>query len=1137
VAGLVAGQEEGVVMVRGFAGSHGLAVRRIALLSVLVLGLLVAPSAADATISSVFGTVTCAVQGPGATEGQRWCGSTSGTTVPSWDGAPIDVTASFPPAAGPDNNYPVVGIYHGWGGTKILPSNSATQRWLKLGYAVFSISDRGWGGSCGGPSKPANTFKAPPCERGYIHLMARAYEVRDVQYLLGLLADEGVINPQQIASTGGSYGGGMSLQLGSLKDRVQLPSGELIPWVSPKGTPLKIAATAPEFPWTDLAQSLQPNGSNLDYVANAPYSGMLGNHEFGIQKRNWNESLFNAGAFLGYYAPTSAADPEANLVEWNTFNSTGGPYNGKALAIQQEQQLPNHSPYYTDLSEPPAPSIMENGWNDDLFPVDQTVDYYNKVRAAYPSEPVQLFDLDLGHNPRSSNTPSTTDVGKLIAAQNAWFEYYVKGQGSEPAKAQGGVTAITSVCPATSGSSGTEYKASNWASLAPGEIRLEGAAEQTIQAPGTAPALAFTAGKTDVCTTQAAGNNASAATYKLAPAPAEGFTIAGASTVVGEFSTPAENDQIIARLYDVNEGAGGTQQLIGRAIYRPISPGGGFVRQVFQLHPQAWKIAGGHVLKLELLVQDSTYVRSSSSPASIQVKNLELRVPTIEPPGSDGGLVQAPQVKYLPPGYTFARDVQTTAPGVPFLSSGTNPNSGVFTLSWSPSAPAAGLTYNLQHKNGVGGWSTVATGLTSPEYAFTSGSREEEGTLTYRVSASNEGAESEFSGASAEIVVERKPKSVTEAASSITQTSAILNGSDTPNGETVSDCHFEYGTTMSYGISVPCSSPPGSGESPVAVSASLSTGSLSEDTTYHYRLVSTNANGTSFGSDETFTTLPNAPAVVTGSASSVTQTSATLNATVNPEGGAVSDCHFDYGTSEAYGSSAPCTSLPGSGESPVAVSAPIGSLTANTAYHFRIVATNPGGTSYGTDQTFTTLANPNPAFWYKNGTKVKQGVKVPTFSWGTLTLHTPEGPVTCHTVSGGFIENPVGGGAGVSSTEVLAGLSCVAPGCPVRAEVRAENLPWSSTLSETGGVVRAKSTGVGVRVKCYTGTESEEVLSNVVYSGEWSPSVISGPTAAKPSFDEFDAASGELLGGAGSAKPSGKVKVMGYEQEEVITAK
>ena len=50
---------------------------------------------------------------------------------------------------------------------------------------------------------------------------------------------------------------------------------------------------------------------------------------------------------------------------------------------------------------------MENGWNDDLFPVNQTVDYYNKVRATYPNQPMELFYLDLGHNPRSASTPST----------------------------------------------------------------------------------------------------------------------------------------------------------------------------------------------------------------------------------------------------------------------------------------------------------------------------------------------------------------------------------------------------------------------------------------------------------------------------------------------------------------------------------------------------------------------------------------------------------------------------------------------------------------------------------------------------------------------------------------------------------
>ncbi len=1185
-------------MSKGIAAVGRFGMRKLVILSIVILGL-VAPSAASATISTVFGTVACTTQGAGASEGQRWCGNSAGTTVPTWDGTPIDVAVAFPPASGEDNNYPVVGIYHGWGGTKITPSSTTAQRWLKLGYAVFSISDRGWGSSCGLPSKPANTLKAAPCERGYIHLMSRRYEVRDVQYLLGLLADEGVINPQQIGATGGSYGGGMSLQLGSLKDRVELPNGELIPWLSPKGTPMKIAATAPEYPWSDLAQSLQPNGSDLDYVANAPYSGILGNHEFGIQKRNWNEQLFLAGNLLGYYAPTSAADPEANLVEWNTFNSTGGPYNGKPLALQQEERLPFHSPYYTDMSEPPAPSIMENGWNDDLFPVDNTVDYYNKVRATYPNEQMQLFYLDLGHNPRSTTTPSTGDTTKLANAQNAWFEYFVKGQGSEPANAHGGVTAITSDCPATAANSGTEYKASNWASLAPGEIRLEGAGEQTIQAPGSPPASSFTASGTNVCSTQSTGNNASAATYKLAPAPTEGFTIAGASTVIAEISTPAANDQIIARVYDVNEPGGGTQQLIGRAIYRPISPGGGFTKQVFQLHPQAWNVVAGHVLKLELLVQDSTYARTSSSPASMQVRNLELRVPTINPPGSDGGLVKAPAPKYLPPGYTFARNVPATVPGVPFLSSGTSPNIGVFTLAWEPSAPAAGLTYTLQHKPASGGsWSTVATGLTSAEYAFTSGNKEEEGVWVYRVSASNESAESEYSGASAEIKVDRSPPVVvTEAATSITQTSATLNatvnpkdqnvsecqfeygpteaygesvpcssppgsgeapvmvsapvtglvanttyhfrivatnangtsdGSDqmfttlpnrpavvteaaapvtqttatlnatvNPEGSNVTNCHFEYGTTPSYGLSMPCSSLPGSGTSPVAVSASV--GSLSASTTYHFRIVATNASGTSKGSDETFTTLPNPPTVVTGAATSVARTAATLNATVNPEGGLVSDCHFEYGTTEASGTSVPCSALPGSGESPVAVSASVTGLTTNTSYYFRIVATNPGGTSTGSEQTFMTLPSAGTPHWYKNSVKVKQGAVVPTLSWGTLTLASEEGAVTCETSALGVVENPAGGFAGVGETDSFNSADCVLSSGECKASqgleeiVTSEEMPWGSELEEGTfngkPVVRDRTkaqlpaaTAFGSGLK-FLSTEGAQLTSHCVFRG------------------------------------------------------
>jgi hypothetical protein len=143
----------------------------------------------------------------------------------------------------------------------------------------------------------------------------------------------------------------------------------------------------------------------------------------------------------------------------------------------------------------------------------------------------------------------------------------------------------------------------------------------------------------------------------------------------------------------------------------------------------------------------------------------------------------------------------------------------------------------------------------------------------------------------------------------------------------------------------------------VAVSASVL--GLAANTTYHFRISAANPEGSSYGNDETFHTPPNPPTVVSGAASALSSSYATLNAMVNPNGGQVAACLFEYGTSASYGSTAPCSSTGQTGGSPAAVSAavPVG---AATTYHFRIVATNAGGTSYGADETFTTPATPPP---------------------------------------------------------------------------------------------------------------------------------------------------------------------------------
>jgi len=196
------------------------------------------------------------------------------------------------------------------------------------------------------------------------------------------------------------------------------------------------------------------------------------------------------------------------------------------------------------------------------------------------------------------------------------------------------------------------------------------------------------------------------------------------------------------------------------------------------------------------------------------------------------------------------------------------------------------------------------------------------------------------------------PTVLTEKASPISQTTATLNAGVNPNGGEVTKCEFEWGES-SLTKTASCSSLPGAGQSPVAVSSALT--GLSANTTYRFRISATNAGGTTKGAEESFKTLPNAPTVVSKAASSITQTTATLNATVNPSGGEVTSCEFEYGETIAYGSKASCSSLPGKGTEAVAVSAAISGLSPNTAYHFRISATNGSGTSKGTDETLKTL--------------------------------------------------------------------------------------------------------------------------------------------------------------------------------------
>lgn len=201
----------------------------------------------------------------------------------------------------------------------------------------------------------------------------------------------------------------------------------------------------------------------------------------------------------------------------------------------------------------------------------------------------------------------------------------------------------------------------------------------------------------------------------------------------------------------------------------------------------------------------------------------------------------------------------------------------------------------------------------------------------------------------------------TKAASDVAETTATLNGTiDPAESGAVTSCEFEYGPTVSYGQTAPCV--PATPYSALTnVSAELS--GLSVGSNYHFRLHASSASGDEdFGEDEVLDTR-GPPTIDEQSSGDITRTSVSLRGKVNPHGYSteykfeyVDAEHFDDegGFGSAATKSTPISEL-GDGVRPLSISQGVGGLLVGTTYHYRIVASNAGGTKEGGDETFTTL--------------------------------------------------------------------------------------------------------------------------------------------------------------------------------------
>ena len=188
----------------------------------------------------------------------------------------------------------------------------------------------------------------------------------------------------------------------------------------------------------------------------------------------------------------------------------------------------------------------------------------------------------------------------------------------------------------------------------------------------------------------------------------------------------------------------------------------------------------------------------------------------------------------------------------------------------------------------------------------------------------------------------------TLAATEITAVAATLGGLVNPQGA-ATWAWFQYGGDTNYG-GVTSPRTLGNGSSALAVNNAVS--GLVPGAFYHFHIVATNSVGVALGSDMTFTTPAMAPTVATQPASGINWKGATLNATIDPNGTATT-AYFEYGPSSAYGSRTPLMSL-GTGTNTLSITSSVGGLSAGFTYHFRIIASNPGGTVLGSDSTFAT---------------------------------------------------------------------------------------------------------------------------------------------------------------------------------------
>ena len=536
---------------------------------------------------------TCALEG-----GVRVCTG----MVESFDGTPLDTTLTLPPRVKKGKRLPLVVFIHGFLSNKseYIAKTATTDfyktaelnnvRFASRGYAVLNYSARGHGES-----------------GGQIGLASKHVETLDSHHLTGMLVDDGTADRRRVAAIGGSYGGGQTWLLMTVKGKGAPQYGT---WRSPKGRVVRLAAAVPQFTWTDLLFSLIPNGRSP--VTPTP---------LGVPK----SSLLNG--FIALIGTKMTPD----IARWLGRMNTGEPYDGDPVVEEAKKALTEErSAYYQDgffkalrrgrKHQRSIPVLAAQGWTDPIFPAVEAVRMYKRLREIRRGYPIGMYFGDFEHLTSQIKVPDMRYYHRLA---NRMLDHFLRGKGRRP---RFDVRSAPTICDPEK--FGPVVRARDWGRLHPAAATIDFEGPRSTASPlndprGPATDHVVLGLQRRGCVTTDQPETAGVATWR-APV-GQAFTLIGDPRLDLVYSTVGTDVQLNVRLWDV--APDGVQTLVTRGVYRLVEPLTGEQKLSYDLYGNHWRFEAGHELMLEVTSDDSPFFRRDNFPSTTTISSARLTLP------------------------------------------------------------------------------------------------------------------------------------------------------------------------------------------------------------------------------------------------------------------------------------------------------------------------------------------------------------------------------------------------------------------------------------------------------------------------------------------------------------------------------